>query len=215
MKSRNSEIFNHDGQADIYDRNVLDEINPIRAGYEETLQSIIDLADITDNLDVLEFGSGTGNLTSKINSCKSLACVDLSEKMNEKSNKKCSHLPYKNFIRSDFIEFFEKNKDSFDIIISSYSLHHLTSEEKSLFLEHSSTILNTSGKIVIGDLMIENHNKLNDLKSKYKVDSSTYSSLEGEFYWFLDETKINLEKFFKKYWLKQVSELSFVIVAEK
>ncbi|HJO95415.1 MAG TPA: class I SAM-dependent methyltransferase [Victivallales bacterium] len=215
MKSNNAEIFNHDGQADIYDKNVLNEVNPIRAGYEKTLCLIIKTSKITERSKVLELGSGTGNLTSKIDSCRSLTCIDLSEKMNEKSNIKCSHLSYKNFIKSDFIEFFETNNDKFDVIISSYSLHHLTSEEKIKILEYSSKFLNENGKMVIGDLMIDNHYELNNLKKKYKEDESTYSSLEGEFYWFKDETTKNIEEFYKNYRIVKISEMSSVIVAEK
>ena len=81
MKTLHADEFNHDPWASDYDRDVLDESNPIRAGYEAVLSWVIDEADIGSQKAVLEIGSGSGNLTGRIRECKSLLCVDISVEM--------------------------------------------------------------------------------------------------------------------------------------
>ena len=85
MKSQHSEKFNHDDQAHLYDEEVKNIIDPVREGYSKTLDEIIRFAKINEELEILELGSGTGNLTTKIEKCKNIVCVDLSEKMNNES----------------------------------------------------------------------------------------------------------------------------------
>ena len=215
MRSQNSEKFNHDNQAHLYDKEVKNEIDPVRAGYSKTLDAIIYLANIDKNTKVLEFGSGTGNLTSKINNCKSIMCIDLSEKMEEESKEKCSHLKNKTFRKSDFLEFFTNNNEDFDLIISSYALHHLTDEEKKLFLRKSKNILRTNGKIIIGDLMVSSKNKLEEVKKKYINKKAVYDSFIEEYYWICEEILDEFKLDFSEIEINQISELSSVIIFQK
>ena len=212
MKSQHSEKFNHDSQAHFYDKEVKNEIDPVREGYSKTLNEIIRLAEINEELEILELGSGTGNLTSKIKKCKNIVCVDLSKKMEDESKEKCKHLENKKFIQSDFLDFLTKNNSKFDLVISSYALHHLTDDEKVLFLQNAKSVLNKNGKIIIGDLMLSNRNELKIVKDKYKTRKPVYHSFIEEFYWICDEIKSRLSQEFKNIEIYQLSELSSIMM---
>ena len=74
-------FYNHDNLARNYDRQVQRTDDPIREGYEQVLDWVVAEANIDADTDVLELGSGTGNLTQRIASCASLVCVDISTEM--------------------------------------------------------------------------------------------------------------------------------------
>ncbi len=63
MRSRFADTFNHDADAPGYDKDVSNEVDPIRAGYTALLDWTARSARIDQRHDVLELGAGTGNLT--------------------------------------------------------------------------------------------------------------------------------------------------------
>ena len=126
-------------------------------------------------------------------------------------NEKCKHLK-KKFIQSDFLKFFTDNKRKFDLIISSYALHHLTNNEKILFLQKAKEFLNKNGKIIIGDLMLSNRSEFEIVKDKYKTRKPVYHSFLEEFYWICDEIKSRLNQEFKNIEIYQISELSSIMM---
>ena len=79
MRSANADIFNHDTEAADYDNDVLNEADPIRAGYRDVLRWVVRQAQITPSSRVLELGSGTGNLSELIASCGELVSVRFRE----------------------------------------------------------------------------------------------------------------------------------------
>ena len=78
MRSAFVDVFNHDEDAIEYDLDVQDETRPLRSGYSAVLDWVIESANIQVNNLVLDLGSGTGNLSSRINVCRQLVCVDIS-----------------------------------------------------------------------------------------------------------------------------------------
>ena len=62
MRSRHADRFSHDEEAAGYDRDVLDEADPIRTGYDALLDWVAKSAEPAPESRVLELGSGTGNL---------------------------------------------------------------------------------------------------------------------------------------------------------
>ena len=103
MRSQNVDRFNHDEDAADYDRDVLNESDPIRAGYDALLGWIA--AQLPPGAEVVDLGSGTGNLAARIERPARLVCVDVSEKMTAIAREKLAGLPCE-FVRADLLECF-------------------------------------------------------------------------------------------------------------
>ena len=101
---------------------------------------------------VLEFGSGTGNLTEKLaEEGYHVIAVEPSKPMRELAeNKKINAT----FVDGDFLTF--PAIDQVDTIVSTYAFHHLTDEEKSVAIKGYGNLLPKGGKIVFADTMFEN-----------------------------------------------------------
>ena len=66
MRSRHVDHFNHDTEVDGYDDDVADESNPVRNGYDATLDWVIEHAAVGRDDVVVDLGTGTGNLAARL-----------------------------------------------------------------------------------------------------------------------------------------------------
>ena len=162
--------------------------DPIREGYDQVLDWVIDNASIGSDTSVLELGSGTGNLTERIKECDRIACVDISTRMNDLDESKVAHLANREFVISDVLEYVASVQKTFDTIISTYTLHHLTEEEKMSFLEAAVARLTSGGCLAVGDLMTESAKGEAESIAYYRSirDSDTAEEMEEEFFWYVD-----------------------------
>ncbi|WP_163971375.1 class I SAM-dependent DNA methyltransferase [Oceanobacillus halotolerans] len=98
---------------------------------------------------VIEFGVGTGNLSSKImNKGKKLIGIEPSKAMQDVVKKK---YPQLQVLDGDFLEF-PSIPFSVDTIVSTYAFHHLTDDEKERAIKLYAKLLPpTKGKIVFAD----------------------------------------------------------------
>jgi putative AdoMet-dependent methyltransferase len=217
MRSTYGESFNHDDEADGYDAQVRDERDPIRTGYDEVLEWVVSEARIISTSRVLELGSGTGNLSYLIPRCAELVCVDLSEKMEAIALLKLSHIPNRRFIKADILEVFEHVNPPFDSVISTYSVHHLTDDEKRLLFAKIFASLVRCGRAIFGDLMLQNGGEKALEIQKYLLngDAKTAQALDEEFFWSIDAAVLDLANLGFKVQTRRFSDLSHGIVAEK
>jgi putative AdoMet-dependent methyltransferase len=215
MKSKYAGKFNHDEDAFLYDEDVLNEENPIRNEYEQALNWTAN--QIERDSSVLELGSGTGNLTIKMKQAKKLVCVDISDKMTEIAKPKTRNQTNIKFIKSDILEFFENNTEKFDYIVSTYSIHHLTEEEKLILFDYIYDNLKENGKAIFTDLMFENEEKKMETVSKYRLlgRNDIVKAIYDEFFWMIDRCKTYLEEIGFKIGINRFSEFSWGIIAEK
>jgi putative AdoMet-dependent methyltransferase len=210
-------VFNHDEDAAHYDSDVKQEQHPIRAGYAALLEWVIESAAIRSDSRVLDLGVGTGNLSCQIPACAELIGVDVSEVMMQKAKPKLAHLKNVSFLRQDLLEFFEHDRGLFDVIISSYTIHHLTEAEKNLLLQEIWKCLRPGGRSVFGDLMVENAAMIPIKISEYEArgDNDTAESLREEFFWHLDTAEEFLHNIGFMTSIQRFSDFSFGIVAQK
>lgn len=130
------------------------------AGYDRVLDFIASEIENDPRLGkvrLLDLGIGTGNLEARIKPDKfDLTAIDLSEKMLEIAQLK---LPNARFFCEDYRLGFpdEIRNDKFDIIVSTYSMHHLDFEEWIEYVHYLSQHLTVFGKIFIGDILFLNH----------------------------------------------------------
>ncbi|WP_035390943.1 class I SAM-dependent DNA methyltransferase [Bacillus sp. UNC125MFCrub1.1] len=130
---------------------------------------------------VIEFGSGTGNLTAALlQADKKVFGVEPSEAMKKAALQK--GIPNV-FHDGDFLSFpappFEP-----DTIVSSYAFHHLTDEEKKQAIHTYGNILPSGGKIVFADTMFQNQAAHQAATNKAKAAGfdQLAEDLETEYY---------------------------------
>lgn len=217
MRSAYGDLFNHDEDAEGYDTDVRNENDPVREAYDDALAWVIKEARISSTSRVLELGSGTGNLSSRIPRCAELVCVDLSEQMEAIARLKLAHIPNRRFIKSDILEVFESERTTFDSVISTYVVHHLTDDEKRTLFEKIFVSLVPGGRAVFGDLMLQNQEEKASKIKQYlgQGDRKTAQALEEEFFWSIDAAVADLIKLGFQIETRRFSELSHGILAKK
>ena len=153
--------------ADGYDKAVglSDEENTYPfAGYKEVLGSIFQTVMQKENATVLDIGFGTGTLTTKLyeHGC-SVYGQDFSSRMIELAYQK---MPEAHLYQGDFTQGLAEplRNQKYDFITATYSLHHLTDEQKTAFIKILLDRLNEDGKILIGDVAFENREKMDQCR---------------------------------------------------
>jgi len=165
MKGKKNMLSNHDFDlwADGYDRSVgiSDEVGTYPfAAYRQIMNEIYNRVLAGSGKAVLDIGFGTGTLTAKLyeQGC-GIWGQDFSRRMMELAREK---MPGAKLYQGDFsrglVEELRQNK--YDAIIATYSLHHLTDEQKISLLEILLPLLNDGGSVYIGDVMFETRTEL-------------------------------------------------------
>ncbi len=125
------------------------------AGYKTVLNSIYRTVLAKPKATVLDIGFGTGALTAKLyeQGC-TIYGQDFSARMIELAAAK---MPGAHLYQGDFtlglVEPLRQRR--YDFIIATYSLHHLTDPQKTVFLTDLLNRLNEGGRILIGDVAFE------------------------------------------------------------
>jgi ubiquinone/menaquinone biosynthesis C-methylase UbiE len=217
MRSQHVDYYNHDNLASDYDQDVKRTDDPIRDGYDGVLDWVVTAAGIDETTSVLELGSGTGNLTQRIKSCARIICVDISTKMEEQGKDKVAHLTNREFAVSDVLEYVAGSDETFDVIVSTYTLHHLTEEEKMPFLEAVRDRLKPGGRFVVGDLMTKSVEDEQATIAFYREqgDENTAGDIEEEFFWYVDSATEKLTSLKLEVETARFSRLSWCIKASK
>ncbi|MBT2701062.1 class I SAM-dependent methyltransferase [Bacillus sp. ISL-40] len=149
--------------ADDYDKTVqVSEENNLYpfAGYKQILNTIFNAVMEKKHSKVLDIGFGTGVLTSKLyENGHQIDGLDFSSKMISIAKSK---MPEAHLIEWDIKnglppEILEKKYDS---IVSTYTLHHLSDEEKILFIIKLLSLIKEDGQIFIGDISFQTRVKL-------------------------------------------------------
>ncbi len=129
--------------------------------------------ELTDKMEILDFGVGTGLLGFEIaKSVKKVYGVDTSENMIEKLKEKNTPELYIETYHQDIIK--EPLKRSFDGLVSSMTLHHI--ENLETFFETIYKNINSGGFIAIADLESE--------------DGTFHSDNSGVFHFGFDEESL-------------------------
>ena len=116
------------------------------------------------NAVVLDIGFGTGTLTAKLyeHGC-SIYGQDFSTRMVELASEK---MPAAHLCQGDFSLGLAEplRNQNYDFIVATYSLHHLTDEQKTVFLRTLQDHLKEDGRILIGDVAFETREKLDQCR---------------------------------------------------
>ena len=236
MQSQYGHVYNHDPWAHNYDRNVQNEADPIRTGYEATLNWVIEQAKIQPADCVLELGSGTGNLTVRIPECRQITCVDLSEKMTTQARAKLAGRTNIHFVQADVLAYlandslhagapqfqadapqFQADSPQFDVLVSTYTIHHLTEPEKQQLFAHIHRRLRPGGRAVFGDLMIADQASEPRVQQHFRDigQPEVAEDIDEEFFWYVDSAQAGLAALGFQVQIERFSALSWGIAALK
>jgi len=174
------------------------------AGYKKVLNFIYKkiLSGKKANPKILDIGFGTGTLTKKLyDSGCDITGVDFSDEMIKLAKNK---MPNAKLYEADFSHGLPKEicDEKFDFIVATYSLHHLTDEDKVNFLRKMLNNLTDSGIIFIGDVAFKTRRQLDKCKA---ISGENWD--EDEIYFVYDEIKT----IFKKIKFHRMSHCSAVI----
>lgn len=130
------------------------------AGYRQILNEVYNRVLASRGKAVLDIGFGPGTLAAKLyeQGC-SIWGQDFSERMIRLAKEK---MPEAKLYRGDFSEGLveELTQNRYDAIIATYSLHHLTDEQKIRLLKNLLPLLKDDGCIYIGDLAFDTREEL-------------------------------------------------------
>jgi len=154
------------------------------AGYKDILNRIYNQILGSGAKSVLDIGFGTGTLSSRLyEKGIDIYGQDFSEKMIEASQKK---MPGAKLFCGDFSKGLAKEltNQKYDMIVATYSLHHLTDEQKVDFIKSLVPLLNDCGTIYIGDIAFNTRAELEECK---KLAGEEWD--DEEIYFVFDEMK--------------------------
>ncbi len=171
------EIF--DEWVDSYDASVSGqdpEYRDVFEKYEEILSGVANKSFGT----VVEFGTGTGNLTAKlIDEGHKVIGIEPNDAMRAVTAKRFPNLV---LIDGDLLDFEAPQK--VDTFVSSYVFHHLKDNEKENALSTYANILPVGGKIVFADTVFtsEEAKQAQILKERARGFNNVADDLEREYY---------------------------------
>jgi putative AdoMet-dependent methyltransferase len=158
MKMReNEKIWNFNNWADHYDKTVASD-SQLYARYDEVLDMIVEIANVSPGKRVLDIGTGTGNLALRcLARGAKVVGLDPSKRMLAKAREKVGNEPRAKFHQVDAPFLCIPYSDaSFDAVVSSYAFHHIPHRLKPDSVREMVRVLKPGGVWALGDLMFEN-----------------------------------------------------------
>ena len=159
------------------------------SGYRDILNTVFNRVLASSGKKILDIGFGTGTLSSKLyeNGCFVFG-QDFSEKMIEIAKER---MPNAKLYQGDFSKGLAKEltEEKYDAIIATYSLHHLTDEQKVDFIISLLPLLNDGGSIYIVDVAFSTRGELENCR---EIAGDEWD--DEEIYFVFDEIKEHFPK---------------------
>jgi putative AdoMet-dependent methyltransferase len=174
--------WNFNQIAPIYDELVREEdgFNP-HEGYDFVLNQVVEFIQPVIGEVGLDAGTGTGNLVMRFRERGiSMCAIDQSSEMLKRCRAKNPGVETKlgKFFAIPYMD------HTFDFVVSSYALHHLTDEQKCLALAEFHRVLKPGGRMAIADLMfIDEHHRNKHIRELLDAgDKQAVEAIEDEYY---------------------------------
>ncbi|MCL2867319.1 MAG: class I SAM-dependent methyltransferase [Clostridia bacterium] len=160
------------------------------AGYKRIMNAIYNTVMEKCPMKILDVGIGTGILATRLyDNGNDITGIDFSSKMLEKAKEK---MPKSKLIQFDFTKGLppEITGETYDFIISTYALHHLTDDEKISFIISLLNHISETGVIIIGDVCFQNRD---DMEKCQELCGDEWD--DEEFYFVFSELNDKLNTF--------------------
>ncbi|GAE25181.1 hypothetical protein JCM9140_1160 [Halalkalibacter wakoensis JCM 9140] len=208
------DLWNFDDRASFHDELVLEKHSPFdkHSNYEHTLQQMVDWVRADQHELGIDLGTGTGNLAGHfLKKGVQMAGVDQSKEMLKQCQSKYPEYETKlgNFLAIPYAD------RQFDFLVTSYALHHVTNEQKTLVFKEMQRVLKPHGRICIADVMFEHEEKRQEYLRRLKqtkqeqvrkeIEKEHYADLSKLLIWFDDHGYVTK--------VQQMSELVYIVYA--
>lgn len=199
--------------ADHYDQTVAGEDPEYREVFK-SYDSILEETAKQARGTVLEFGTGTGNLTQKLIDRKLIVFgIEPSQNMRRIALEKIPGLAISD---GDFLDFPDPGQP-IDTIISTFAFHHLTADEKDRAVKKYHAFLADHGRIVFADTLFDS--ELEKRRIRHWANEKGYfhllKDLQTEYY----PLRSELHQIFRRHhfvpYFKQLNQFAWLIIAEK
>jgi putative AdoMet-dependent methyltransferase len=188
-----------DRWAEYYDATIAAAQFPLD-GYDQVLDEVVRSAEVTPHMQVLDLGTGTGNLAVRmVQAGCAVWGMDFSVKMLAKAQAK---LPHSILVQADVLSDWPVElQRSFDRVVSAYVLHEFDLETKVRLLHRIATHhLTAGGRIVVGDVAFPT------IEARIQASQRWSDSWDtDEFYWAGDEASVACARVGLHVTYKQVS----------
>ena len=168
---------NYDTQVEISDK---ENVYPF-AGYKKVLSTVYEKVRKQNPKNILDIGFGTGILAKKLyDDGYNIYGIDFSNEMLKKAKQK---MPNAELLQFDFTDGLPKEfeQKQFDVILSTYAIHHIDDEAKKLYILKLLKSLNPKGILIFGDVAFETEK---DMEAARKKD---YEEWDDEEYYLIAE----------------------------
>ena len=168
---------NYDSQVEISDE---ENVYPF-AGYKKVLSTVYEKVRKQNPKNILDIGFGTGILAKKLyDDGYNIYGIDFSNEMLKKAKQK---MPNAELLQFDFTDGLPKEfeQKQFDVILSTYAIHHIDDEAKKLYILKLLKSLNPKGILIFGDVAFETEK---DMEAARKKD---YEEWDDEEYYLIAE----------------------------
>ena len=181
--SENEKSWDFDGWADRYDETVAAD-SRLNARYDEVLDFVAEIANVSAQTTVLDIGTGTGNLALRClaHGAKVIG-LDPSGQMLANAIKKVGDNPKVEFrqVEAPFLDI-PYPDGSFDAVVSTYAFHHIPHRLKLNSVYEMIRVLKPGGRWVLGDLMFK------DEKAEQEA-LRQYEWLDEEYFEYIEELR--------------------------
>ena len=168
---------NYDTQVEISDE---ENVYPF-AGYKKVLSTVYEKTRKQNPKNILDIGFGTGILAKKLyDDGYNIYGIDFSNEMLKKAKQK---MPNAELLQFDFTDGLPKEfeQKQFDVILSTYAIHHIDDEAKKSYILKLLKSLNPKGILIFGDVAFETEK---DMEAARKKD---YEEWDDEEYYLIAE----------------------------
>ena len=168
---------NYDTQVEISDE---ENVYPF-AGYKKVLSTVYEKVRKQNSKNILDIGFGTGILAKKLyDDGYNIYGIDFSNEMLKKAKQK---MPNAELLQFDFTDGLPKEfeQKQFDVILSTYAIHHIDDEAKKSYILKLLKSLNPKGILIFGDVAFETEK---DMEAARKKD---YEEWDDEEYYLIAE----------------------------
>ncbi|MEQ7137979.1 class I SAM-dependent methyltransferase [Enterococcus casseliflavus] len=198
-----------------YDETVAGKDEEYRAVFFKYEQLLAEIAEKAGQ-SVVEFGSGTGNLTQALlGQGKNVLAIEPSPEMRRIAKSKPS-LSKVTFVDGD-MEVFPEITDVIDTIVSTYVFHHLTEDEKQRAIGKYAAMLPKGGQVLFGDTMFLSlaHQMERIDEARQAGHQRLAADLQREYY----PVIADIERYFRQHGFtsrfKQINEYVWLVEAQK
>ena len=182
-------------------------------GYAIAMEKVRQTAIEPCPLRILDLGCGTGNLLGELSPNLEVVGIDQSIEMLLIAHNKYPTMILRldNFLDQPYCT------NYFDVVVSTYALHHVKPEEKVNILHYMCDYLQTKGRIVIADLMFLNCAERDRCREEYLAQNRAdlWDIIDDEYYFIIEDFQSFAEKMGLTVHYEHITNFTWLIVIDK